>query len=167
MPYDPERYHRRSIRLAGYDYSQGGAYFLTICAHERACLFGECVGAVVEPSDAGAIVTRHWAGLSRHWPTVELDAFVLMPNHVHGIIFLTEPAVPVGDRPSLPRIVRAFKSFSAREINRARSGNGPVWQRGYYEHIIRSERSRERLRAYIADNPARWSHDRLHPDIPW
>src|SRR5690348_13503891 len=95
-----------------------------------------------------------------------------MPNHIHGIIFLTETevigmvdATRVPARPPLPEIVRAFKTFSARRINADRGMAGsPVWQRGYYEHVIRSARSLERLRTYVGDNPARWEADQLHPD---
>ena len=88
MPYDPEVHHRRSIRLRGYDYAQAGAYFVTVCVQNRECLFGEVADGAVPLDRCGEIVARCWDELPSHYPTVELDAFVIMPNHVHGIIVL-------------------------------------------------------------------------------
>lgn len=173
MRYDPRVHHRRSIRLKGYDYAQAGAYFVTICARGRECLFGEVADGEMRLSAWGAIVARCWDDLPGHYATVELDAFAVMPNHVHGIIVLTGPtAGGTTDsldktRHALPEIVRAFKAFSARRINEARGMVGtPVWQRGYYEHIIRTERSLGRIQEYVATNPALWEADQLHPDNP-
>ena len=87
VPYDPEVHHRRSIRLRGYDYAQAGAYFVTICVQGRACLFGEVADGTMRLDRCGEIVARCWNELPEHYPTIELDAFVIMPNHVHGIIF--------------------------------------------------------------------------------
>ncbi|MDP9372578.1 MAG: transposase [Chloroflexota bacterium] len=192
MGYDPRVHHRRSIRLKGYDYSQPGAYFVTICVRWRERLLGEVVDGETRPNAYGAIVARCWDDLPRHYPTVELDAFVVMPNHIHGIIVLTDPlpndvgaglkpapppdggtparmreGVEEESRQALSEIVRAFKTFSARRINEARGAVGtPVWQRGYWDHIIRNERSLRRFQTYIIDNPARWEMDQLHPDNP-
>ncbi|WP_299425392.1 transposase [uncultured Meiothermus sp.] len=104
MPYDPERHHRRSIRLKGYDYSQAGAYFVTINVHQRRCLLGEVVGGKVRLSPAGEMVLRVWEAAPNHYPGVDVDAFVVMPNHVHGIILLTTSAgaAPRG-RPDPPQ----------------------------------------------------------------
>lgn len=176
-----ERYHRRSIRLKVYDYRRCGAYFITVCVQNRFCLFGEIVDGVMKINEAGQIAQNVWNDLPRHYPHMVLDAWVIMPNHVHGIIFLSdvrddgEPMPPrvesvgAGFKPAhthgLPEIVRAFKTFSARRINPWRHTPGtPVWQRNYYEHIIRNEESLHRIRQYIADNPARWTEDRNHPD---
>ena len=166
MPYEPVRHQRRSIRLVGYDYAQGGAYFVTICVQGRACLLGEIVEGEVRLSAAGEAVARCWEDLPDHFPTVELDACAIMPNHVHGIIFLTESRDAGAACAPLSHVVGAFKSFSARRINALRGVTGSCWQRGYYEHIIRNERSLARLREYVAQNPARWELDRLHPDAP-
>lgn len=92
MPYDPERHHRRSIRLKGYDYSQAGAYFVTLNVHQRRCFLGEAVGGKVRLSPAGEMVLRVWEAVPNHYPGVDVDAFVVMPNHVHGIIVLKTPA---------------------------------------------------------------------------
>ena len=92
MPYDPNRHHRRSIRLKGYDYSQAGAYFITICTQDRACLFGKVVNGEMQLNDAGRMVLAEWNMLPERFPHVVLDAFVVMPNHVHGIVVITNPA---------------------------------------------------------------------------
>ena len=174
MRYDLERHHRRSIRLKGYDYSQPGAYFVTICTQDRVCLFGDVIGGEMQVNALGEIVQAVWDGLSEHYPFVVLDAFVVMPNHVHGVIIITEPMVGAGLKPAptkpvcqhhgLSEIVRAFKTFSARRINGLRGTSGvPIWQRNYYEHIIRTEDALQRIREYIATNPLRWHLDRENP----
>jgi len=176
MRYDPQKHHRRSIRLKGYDYSQAGAYFITICTKDRACLFGEVVDGEMRLNALGQIVQDVWHDLPNH-VNVVLDAFVVMPNHVHGIVIIpddtvvvvgagSEPA-PTTTRHGLPEIVRQFKTFSARRINELRGTPGlPVWQRNYYEHIIRNEESLHRIRAYIANNPLKWALDRENPVWP-
>jgi REP element-mobilizing transposase RayT len=181
----PQRY-RRSIRLAGYDYSRSGAYFVSICTRNRECLFGVLVDAGMQLNGAGSIVQTAWDDLPSHYPHLELDAFVIMPNHIHGIVVLADfafrrieagfkaapttpaPTMPIvpSKRHALPEIVRAFKTFSARRINVLRNSPGvPVWQRNYYEHIIRDEESLNRVREYIANNPARWVEDPENPDV--
>jgi putative transposase len=126
----------------------------------------------------GMIAQQTWNELPAHYPYVSLDAFVVMPNHVHGVIVLADQlddssaAVGAGLRPAptksraLPEIVRAFKSFSARSINLCKGLNGsPVWQRNYYEHVIRDEKDLNRIRQYIAGNPARWAEDENNPAV--
>ena len=174
MTYDPARHHRRSIRLRGYDYSRAGAYFVTVCTEDRACLFGEVVFGEMVLTDAGQVVQNTWDGLESHYPGVVCDTFIVMPNHIHGIIVLSDGGpdadrkpVPATlhdnralDRPRLSEIVRAFKSFSARRINVSRQSRGaPVWQRNYYERIIRNDDMYCAIRKYIMDNPARWELD--------
>ena len=188
-----ERFHRRSIRLKGYDYAQAGAYYVTVCTHERAHLFGDVVNAEMVPSPAGAVVQRCWDAISSHMPMVALDEFIVMPNHVHGIVVITDGPVPVvaddvvgaGNFPplrnappppvssqkmpvmpkgSLGHIMQTFKAAVSRQairdglIERGR----PVWQRGYYEHIIRDDGEYERIADYIRDNPANWPTDKLN-----
>jgi REP element-mobilizing transposase RayT len=167
---------RRPVRLKGYDYSQPGAYFVTICAHRQSCVFGEVRDGRMRPNENGCILCRCCEDLPRHYPHVRIDSFVVMPNHVHGIIVLNETAVGAGLRPAptesgmafprhaLPEIVRAFKAFSARRINELRNMSGRrVWQRGYYERVVRNEHELNRIRQYIADNPSRWLEDEYHP----
>ena len=153
MTYDPAKHHRRSIRLKGYDYAQPGAYFVTICAQGRQCALGDVVDGKMTSLDAGHIVQVCWDDLPNHYPHVQLDAFAIMPNHVHGIVVLVDDDVVVGaglrpaptgpaptttvapKRHGLPEIVRAFKSFSARRINEMHDTIGvPFWQRGFYDH---------------------------------
>lgn len=141
--FDPNKLHRRSIRLEGYDYSQPGAYFVTICTYQREELFGQVKDGRMCPNRLGAIVQSTSCNLPYHYPHVKLDAFCLMPNHVHGILVLVDDDIVSCAKPiirhALPEIVRAFKSFSARRINTIRRTPGfPVWQRNYYEHIIRN-----------------------------
>jgi REP element-mobilizing transposase RayT len=113
--------------------------------------------------EPGQIAVRTWEGLPKHYAHVDLDAFVVMPNHIHGILFLTcTPADP--KRHPLSEILRAFKSFSARHINYQKGTPGqPVWQRNYIERVIRSEAELHKIRRYIAENPAKWESDRENP----
>lgn len=177
--------HRRSIRLRDYDYAKGGAYFVTFVIQDRKCLFGTIAGGQILPNDAGRMVQTVWDSLPSHYAGVESDAFVVMPNHIHGIISLvgTEPCArsaekgqpqgvaPTMDRTalSLPDVVHRFKtSTTKRYVDGVkqlgwRGFSGRLWQRNYFEHVIRSEDSLTRIRLYILDNPARWEFDRENP----
>lgn len=193
---------RHSIRLPCYDYTRSGAYFITIVTHARECLFGEVADGKVRLNEHGSIVRAAWDDLPNHYGYVVLDAFVVMPNHIHGIIVLTDdddvivgaglkpaptpvmtqydrgihyidnngraglkPApTPKIRRHGLPEIVRAFKTFSARHINELHRIFGlSVWQRNYWEHIIRDGNEMDRIRHYIEINPVRWEKDRENP----
>src|SRR6266508_3940644 len=105
MPYDPNIHHRRSIRLQGYDYSQAGAYFITTCTQSRERLFGDIVNGVLQPNRYARIVVEWWNSIPEHVPGVELDEFVLMPNHVHGIVVLITRTLPPQQLPTLGRVV--------------------------------------------------------------
>jgi putative transposase len=155
MPNDPPP-RRRSLRLPGYDYSQAGAYFVTACTQNRLMLFGEVIDCDVRLNEMGTIVQQTWDDLPRHYHGIDLDAFIVMPNHVHGIIILADQSER---RHAIPEIVRGFKTFSARRVNERVGKRGVLWQRGYYEHVIRNEKALDRIRAYIANNPARWADD--------
>ena len=177
MKYDPDKHYRRSIRLPGYDYSQPGAYFITICTQGRICLLGDVADGVMVLNDAGRIVANCWKAVPCHFKWVELDEFVVMPNHLHGIINIVDagrgtacraptPGEQFG-RPqadSLTTVIRSFKSAATNSINLARNSQGQrVWQRNYYEHVIRNDSDLNRIRHYISENPAKWSED---PDNP-
>ena len=202
MKFDSKIHHRHSIRLKGYDYSQSGAYFVTLVTWQRECLFGEIVDGEMVLHRYGQIVRDAWFDLRNHYRHLDLGAFVVMPNHAHGIIALindgeplrngrggslmlgetilsdesragieplptsqTRPYVTAKPRHGLPEIVRAFKSFSARRINRLRHTEGiPVWQRNYYEHIIRNESEMDRISRYIESNPSSWMDDDENPN---
>lgn len=178
MQYNPEIHRRRSTRLRGYDYSLRGAYFVTICSVNRACLFGEIVNGEIRLHQAGFTVQECWEEIPAHFPDVELDEFVVMPNHVHGIIVVSSgkgaacraPTVERFGRPvpgSIPTVMRSFKSAATKRTNQmCRSPGAKLWQRNYWEHIIRNETELSRLREYVLTNPMRWELDRLHPDQP-
>ena len=156
---------RRSLRLKGYDYSQAGVYFVTICAHGKVCLFGDVIGSEMKVNELRRKVQAVWNGLPVHYPHVATDAFVVMPNHVHGVIVIRAGLKPAPTaRHGLSEIIRGFKTFSARMINEFRKTSGtPVWQRNYYEHIIRNDADYDRIAEYIDNNPQRWAEDSLHP----
>ncbi len=179
MNYDPTKHHRQSIRLKDYDYSLPGVYFVTVVAHEHTCMFGEIKNGEMCLNQFGQIVRHAWFDLPCHYMRVELGTFCIMPNHIHGIIILNENSVVVGAglRPAptnithphgrypLSEIVRAFKSFSSRRINAARKlSSVPVWQRNYYEHIIRSDDEYKRIQFYIETNPGNWISDDDNPE---
>jgi REP element-mobilizing transposase RayT len=180
MKYNPEKHHRRSIRLKDYDYKRAGIYFVTICIWQRECLLGNVVGAGsqillninddihkpaptnIELSRYGQVVQYNWNILPNKFNNVQLDEFVIMPNHIHGIIQLTTS----GEKP-LSEIIQSFKTSSARRINQLRDSRGiPVWQRNYYEHIIRNDEALQKIRKYIVNNPLSWEQDKLHPNNP-
>ncbi len=174
MGFNPEIHHRRSIRLQDYDYSLAGAYFVTICASGRECLFGEVAGGVERLNETGRVVQECWNDIPGHFPHAELDEFVVMPNHLHGIIVIDRRGTACRARidesfgrpvaGSLPTIIRSFKSAAAKRINALRDNPGaPVWQRNYYERVIRDDRELNGIRQYIADNPAKWEQDENHP----
>jgi REP element-mobilizing transposase RayT len=157
-------HERRATRLPDYDYSRTGAYYVTICTKGRECLFGDIKGDKMVPNLFGIAVWACWGVLPDHYPHVELDAFVVMPNHLHAVITLTNATMPGKTRHGLSEIVRNLKSYSARMINEIRGTPGaPVWQRSFYDHIVRDERDLRRIRQYIADNPAKWAEDHDNP----
>ncbi len=207
MNYDPDKHHRRSIRMRGYDYAQEGVYFVTVCAQDRQCLFGEIVDGEIRLNDAGRMIERWWFELNHKFPTVETDEFVVMPNHFHGIVVIadvtvgadlcvgpdsegahparqgahtgaplqgTHPARPVANTGAhtgapLPTIIQWFKTMTTNEYVRRIKTLGWIpfhrrlWQRNYYEHVVRDEESLNRIRQYMLDNPARWEFDRENP----
>ena len=183
MPYNPDKQHRRSIRLKDYDYTQGGAYFVTICTGQREYLFGEIHTGMMRCNIYGEIAAEEWQCTPQLRACVELDVFVVMPNHIHGIILITRDIVVGAQRAaplqtphllqgvtannvtsgSLGAIVRAFKSAVTKRINEMRdTPAAPIWQRNYYEHVIRSEDSCNYIRHYVATNPERWEEDSLY-----
>jgi len=201
------KYRIESIRLKGYDYSTSGFYFITICTKNRVNYFGEIYHNKLIKKPAAKIVKNIWFNLSKHYPNCLLDVFVIMPNHIHGIIFITDQLgdykqragsadnnikfinktkyVETGLKPvstkrnnykkfqadpanksnnkqySLSEIIRAFKTFSAREINKYQNTQGQqFWQSRFYDHIIRNEKELEKIREYIINNPVNWENNR-------
>jgi REP-associated tyrosine transposase len=162
---------RSTLRLKNFDYSTAAVYFLTICTSERKTTLGAVREGMAQPSVVGRIVSACWFELPYHYARLELGAFVVMPNHVHGLISLRD-SVGAGLRPApttatVSEIVGAFKSFSSRRIH-ATNASSPkkVWQRGFYEHIVRNRDECERISRYVLQNPARWEFDRENPQAP-
>lgn len=199
------RLHRRSIRLPEYDYTQAGAYYLTVCTHERECLFGDIVDGEMVLNPLGEIVHYEWLNTAIMRPYVEIDEFVVMPNHLHGVLVIHEHdgfvdanddtgshSMVVGARgpvplrndvperkrqnndnvdatteqfgrpvsQSIPTIIRSFKAVVTKRINVLRqTPRKPVWQRNYYEHVVRGGADLDRIRGYIANNPKKWADD--------
>ncbi len=215
MEYDPQIHHRRSIRLKGYDYTQPGAYFVTLCTFQREEIFGTVVGDEIQLSSLGKIVQTEWFRSAEIRKEIRLfeDEFIMMPNHIHGIVWIVEnetvgadgvrpdinPGISTGSNPDvrpvippdtinagirhaegayhaegtrrvpLRRAPRSLSSFIAgfkasvtsragRELNDAN-----IWQRNYYEHVIRNENELKNIWDYIDTNPLRWQEDQLHP----
>ena len=170
-------YSRRSIRLKGYDYSSAGAYFVTICTQNRECLFGEVVDEEMSINEIGTIVQAEWMRTADIRSNVLTDQFIIMPNHIHGIWYLIErddgrgvlqyattesqfrsPSQTIG------AIVRGFKSAATKQINESRGTPGkPVWQRNYFERVIRDEDELNRIREYIIYNPLKWADEQENP----
>ena len=197
--YNPQIHHRRSIRLKGYDYSQAGWYFVTICCHGRACLFGDVINNKMVLNEYGQIANNEWMKTPDIRPNVELGEFIIMPNHVHGIIRLLcrgelhsplhngvstnnnielhsplhngvstnnningECDSPLqGPSNTIGAIIRGYKSSVTKQLNLLNIGCA-VWQRNYYEHIIRNEQSYQNISKYIINNPAKWSEDKFY-----
>ena len=183
--YDLNRPRRKPNRLKGYNYRRAGAYFVTIVVQGRLCLFGDIVGEEMKLNDAGNMIRRTWDALPQRFPNIRIDTFIVMPNHIHGIIVINPPnhmrattrvaptahgrdIVPV---PSLGDMVGAYKSLTTLEYTRGVNAEmwtpfeGKLWQRNYYEHIVRNDESLTRIRRYILDNPAQWAFDQENPDV--
>lgn len=181
----PDDANRRLLRLQGYDYSQAGEYFITVCVRDRAHLFGQVIDSRMRLSPVGEIARHAWRSLQEWFPYVILDCYALMPNHIHGVLLLMpenqfrmEPAnggrenktpaerdsTKTGTPPkSLCSVIQAYKSAVTREYHQQFSGHGQLWQRGYYDHVIRDERGLERIRDYVTWNPAQWELDKENP----
>jgi len=179
MPRDSIKHHRRSTRLEGYDYSQPGAYFVTICVHHHHFLLGNVVNGKVRLNEYGNVVQTSWEWLNKNYTYVDLDEWTVMPNHLHGIIIIlgnannlislrrggsrTAPTCNSNRKP-LGRLIGAFKTVSTKRINQIRGTPGArVWQRNYYDRIIRNNSELNKLRRYILDNPLKWELDEYHP----
>jgi putative transposase len=177
------KFHK-TIRLPDYDYSQPGAYFVTICTRERACIFGDIANGEMYLNELGRIIWNIWQSLPARYPQINLGPAVVMPNHFHGIVeivhfvaaihelplqnaqFLLHQSVPDSNDPIqrrkmlLPKVMGYFKMNSARDINQLLNTPGtPVWQRDYYERIIRDEQEYTRIARYIENNPLHWMMD--------
>ena len=189
MPkFDPKIHHRKSIRLQGYDYSQAGTYFVTMVTYHRDPLFGKIENETMILNDLGKIADEYWCAIPKHFPFVELGAYIIMPNHVHGVIVIRKddsvtngvgaqhvgatqcvaptPTItrPTGPkRGSLGAIIGAYKSAVSYRIHKEHNTTG-VWQRNYHEHIIHNEREMDNIWRYIESNPSQWADDDENPE---
>ncbi|HDK36261.1 MAG TPA: hypothetical protein ENG82_05065 [Bacteroidetes bacterium] len=178
MNYNPQKHHRRSIRLREYDYSRPGLYFVTNIAYDREMFFGKIVNNKMILNEYGNIVRNWWLEIPNKFKNVNLDIFVVMPNHFHGIVQIISGNSIVGAIHESPlqkssqqnktqrrnmllsKMIGYFKMNSAKRINQKRNLQGiSVWQRNYYEHIIRNENELWRIRKYIVENPVNWDND--------
>ena len=203
MKYNRDIHHRRSIRLNNYDYTNQGAYFVTICTCHRECLFGEIKNSHVELLPVGEIVNKEWNHIHDRHKNVELDAFVVMPNHIHGIIIINEHVgaplagtlydatgalshagnqnnnisnkragaanragtsrAPARGAPTLGDAIGSFKSLCTYRCRKSLLDVSKLWQRNYYEHVIRNDKEMNEIRFYIQNNPLQWDLDNDNP----
>jgi len=194
VKYDPQIHHRRSVRLRGYDYRQAGAYFVTICVQGRECLFGNIENSEIELNQYGKVVDEIWHRIPQHFSNVDIDSAIVMPNHFHGIVVICDvpanvqktdprkiqngetPGIQGGETPplrskcgtpTLGQIVGYFKYQTTKKINQIREMAGvKIWQRNYYEHVIRDEILLGKICEYVVHNPQTWDSDQLHPNNP-
>jgi putative transposase len=189
VTYNPDVHHRNSIRLRTYDYRSAGGYFITVCTFRKEPILAEIEAGKAQLTPLGKIVLECWNEIPQHFPNVELDMFVIMPNHLHGIIMFNDSLTVVGAQHAAPdykttaseraqhaaplrnvlpaslgAAVRSFKSACTKRINELRDTPGlPVWQRNYHERVIRYDEELHALRDYVRTNPARWNEDCEHP----
>ncbi|MFN6232558.1 MAG: transposase [Dolichospermum sp.] len=199
MTYNPDIHKRQSIRLKGYDYSQSGLYFITICCYQRECLFGNIMNSQIILNNFGQLIKEEWLKSAEIRKEIEFDDFVIMPNHFHGIVIINQeinsdfmkndvdfqdnnvgangrsplqqikssrPKISMKPK-SISSLIAGFKSATTKKINIIRNTpQNPVWQRNYYDHIIRNDESLARIREYVQNNPLSWENDQLHPNNP-
>ena len=181
MKYNPEEHYRRSIRLKNYDYKKSGYYFITVCSKNRECIFStlnniNVVGAglasaQISLTNIGDIIERNWIDLPNQYENVYLDEYIIMPNHIHGICII-DSSKRADARPAPTTFCDIICSFKSRCFNdnlqRINSNNlneiAKLWQRNYYEHIIRNDKELEKIRQYIYDNPYKWDEDENNPN---
>jgi putative transposase len=173
MPLNASLHHRKSTRLKGWDYSNPGIYFVTLCVQDRACLFGEIIDGKMVMTDAGRYAKKCWMDIPSHFPAVELDEFVIMPNHIHRILMLRDvgannhsplqnPKKSSGTSKTIGSVIRGFK-IGVTKWFRGVVPDGVAWQRSFYDHIGRNEQELFRIRRYIRNNPFNWESDKEDP----
>ena len=186
MTYNPDIHHRKSIRLKNYDYSREGLYFITICSHNKECIFGEiieedvgahcmCPNDIVKLNEYGKIVENELLKTKEIRKNIQINQYVIMPNHIHFVIEIisdnkghmqcapTEEKFGKSTSNSIPTIVKLFKSSVTKQINILRNTEGyPLWQRNYYENIIRNEKRYLQVIEYIENNPLKWKEDKYY-----
>jgi len=176
MKYNPHIHQRRSIRLKDYDYSSAGAYFVTICTHDKECWLGDLVNSEMVLSEIGQIAKALWLEIPQHFENVILDDFIIMPNHVHGIVLNTDSRGVQLNAPTktnyystispkkntLSVVIRTYKAALTRAC-RQQGYEFFRWQRNYYERVVRNQKELNRIWQYIANNPLQWESDNENP----
>ncbi len=182
MNFDPNIHRRKSIRLKAYDYSQLGMYFITICNQEKDCLYGEIKNGKMVLNEAGNMIYKWWNKIPEKFKDIELAVYQIMPNHFHAIIInnsyvganpcvrpdVPNPSLDNNKKVSLSEIVQWFKTMTTNEyINGVKTlgwipFKGKLWQRNYYDHIIRNEKSYDKISDYIINNPFHWEQDKFY-----
>ncbi len=165
-------FNRQSMRLQDYDYTQSGIYFVTLCTYRYARLFGHIVDGNMQLSELGQLVEQEWQRTAEVRTTVEIDMYVVMPNHLHGLLFMSESQAGHGAKSSmtmqansLGSIIAQFKSIvTKRSRELIDPPRFPIWKRNYYDHVVRNEKDLDRIRRYIIANPARWREDQYYSD---
>lgn len=169
MKYNPEIHHRHSLRFPDYDYSKNGYYFVTIVVKNRLLLFGNVINGMMNLNDAGKMIDNVWNNLPKYIPGIEIDCGIVMPNHFHAIINLNHEQN--AKRLSLTDVMERFKSFTTHDyINDVRNLNwepfhAKLWQRNYYDRIIRDKKELNHLKKYIKENPEKWDQDEENPIV--
>jgi REP element-mobilizing transposase RayT len=170
MRFDPEKHDRRGMRLKGYDYSQPGMYFVTICVHERQSKLGKITDSHILLSPYGEIAHDFWKTTSEHFPNAHIDEFIIMPNHIHAIVQIQDEDATLRDRtsrnakPTLGQIIAYYKYGTTKQINALRDNAATkFWQGRFYDHIIRNHRELDAIRKYIQENVLKWELDRDNP----
>ncbi len=158
--FNPAIHRRQSIRLKEYDYATEGAYFITLCCKDKICRFGEIVDSRMNLNECGKVIYNEWMNLPNRFPKVTIDSFQIMPNHLHGVIVLED-----GGNAKISEIIGAFKSISFRKCldiyKKENLKMGVLWQRNYFEHIIRNDDSWKLIDEYIFSNTERWAEDKF------
>lgn len=162
--------NRQSIRLKNHDYSQEGVYHITVCTQNKLCLFGKNIDGEMQLNDVGKMIEQQWINISNRFSNVELDEYIIMPNHIHGIVMVNPYTERAGTRPAptIAMIVGTFKSYSMNEyILGVKNLHWPtfdkkIWQRNFHEQIIRNLVALDNIREYIKQNPMNWKKDNLH-----
>ena len=174
--YNPKIHHRESMRLKNYNYSQDGYYFTTICTKNKIECFGEIIDGKMVLNECGKIVEKCWLEIPKHFPDVLLDEYIVMSNHIHGIVAIeNQDPVVVGNENfrsllgwygaksrSLSSIIRGFKIGVTKWCHQ--NNYDSIWQKSFYDHIIRNEKSLDEIRKYIVENPLKWELDRNNPE---
>jgi len=162
-------YNRKPNRLKNCDYSAAGYYFVTLCVKDRINWFGKIVKDEMELNEYGKTIKDYWLLVPEHYNNIAIDVYIIMPNHIHGIIIINSNSVVGTEHCSVPtgnnhygllsKTIKSFKNVCTKHFRQQFNNNDFVWQRSFYDHIIRNEESLKKVREYIINNPLNWALD--------